>query len=294
MRILLTENCNAHCPNCFNASYREKRDMSIENLKKISKMLYTHGDHDIKIMGGEPTVHHNFFEAIKILQFYFQSSNLFTNALNDVILDYKPRESDTITYNFNFFGSSFDTQKFLLDSPGERHLEIQIASTTNPTFIIEKIKKIMLVFDGYKDFQINFTLNCMENIFSSRETLIKKWNEIICFAESEKIIWGIDHIIPKCFYKGTNMIIPYDLGICTSECAGLINSNLELVYCNQHPVILHCFTDCTESKEQVQQILHSNFIKKQGFALANKCYGCNEYGKGCNGGCFVHKPIYDV
>ena len=294
MRILLTENCNARCPNCFNASYREKRDMSIENLTKVSKMLYAHGDRDIKIMGGEPTVHQNFFEAIEILRFYFESSNLFTNALNDVILDYQPRESDTITYNFNFFGSSFNARKFLLNSPGERHLEIQIASTTNPTFIIEKIKKVMLVFDGYKDFQINFTLNCMENILSYREIIIPKWNEIVSFAESEKISWGIDHIIPECFYKGTDMIVPSKLGICVPECAGLINSNLELLFCNQHPIVLHRFTDCTDTKEQVQQILREKFFEKQELALGNKCRGCDNYGEKCNGGCFVHKQIYRV
>lgn len=294
MRILLTENCNARCPNCFNAGYREKRDMSIENLKKISKMLYSHGERDIKIMGGEPTVHQNFFEAIEILQIYFESSNLFTNALNDVILDYKPRESDTITYNFNFFGSSFDTRKFLLNSPGERHLEIQIASTTNPAFMIEKIKKVMLVFDGYKDFQINFTLNCMENIFSSREPIIKKWNSIVSFAEENKILWGVDHIIPKCFYDGTDMIIPNDFGVCVPECAGLINSNLELLFCNQHPIVLHCFTDCTETKEEIQQILCTEFLNKQALAINNKCQHCGNYGSECNGGCFIHKSLYTL
>ena len=134
----------------------------------------------------------------------------------------------------------------------------------------------------------------MENIFSSREMIIQKWNEIVSFAESEEISWGIDHIIPECFYKGTDMIVPSELGICVPECAGLINSNLELLFCNQHPIVLHRFTDCTETKEQVQQILHAGFFERQSSALANKCHGCNSYSEKCNGGCFIHKPIYGV
>ena len=134
----------------------------------------------------------------------------------------------------------------------------------------------------------------MENIFSSREMIIKKWNEIVSFAESEKISWGIDHIIPECFYKETDMIIPSELGICVPECAGLINSNLELLFCNQYPIALHHFIGCTETKEQVQQILREKFFEKQELALGNKCRGCDSYGERCNGGCFVHKQIYSV
>lgn len=294
MRILLTENCNARCPNCFNAEYREKRDMEIDDLIKVSKMLYLHGNRDIKIMGGEPTVHKSFFEAIEILRSYFESTNLFTNALNDAILNYRPRETDTITYNFNFFGPNFDSRKFLLDAPGERHLEIQITSTVNTKFLIEKIKRVISIFDGYKNLQINFTLNCMENIFLSKAIIIEKWNEVIGFAEENNIPWGIDHIIPKCFYEGTNMILPEDFGICTPECAGLINSKLELLFCNQHPVVLHRITDCTETREQIRQYLCEEFLKKQSLALNNKCFDCENYNKKCNGGCFVHKQIYSL
>ena len=76
------------------------------------------------------------------------------------------RESDYITYNAKFINNSFNFSKFLLDKPGYRSLEIQIPSDVN----IEQLKgQIKLLYDKNiltnNKVMINFTLDCVENIF---------------------------------------------------------------------------------------------------------------------------------
>ena len=49
-RVLITEKCNANCPNCFNANYRIENEMSVEKFERLSKYLSEHGIKTLKII----------------------------------------------------------------------------------------------------------------------------------------------------------------------------------------------------------------------------------------------------
>lgn len=102
LRVYITEQCNANCPSCFNKSSRSKLSMDIEHFKKICTFFSSNGVKRIKIMGGEPTLHPDFDVLMTLAQNSFQQVFLFTNAINDGILNFKPRESDSVVYNFTF------------------------------------------------------------------------------------------------------------------------------------------------------------------------------------------------
>lgn len=76
-RVYVTEKCNANCPSCFNAKSRTSKEMSLEEFEKLCEYLSSNGIKHLKIMGGEPTVHKDFEELVKISQKYFREITIF-------------------------------------------------------------------------------------------------------------------------------------------------------------------------------------------------------------------------
>ena len=101
IRVFVTEGCNANCQNCFNHSIRGINELSTSEFKGLCVYLIKSGFTSLKMMGGEPTFHSNFEEIYRIAQDNFNSVALFTNALNEKIININPRGKDCIIYNMN-------------------------------------------------------------------------------------------------------------------------------------------------------------------------------------------------
>lgn len=289
-RVLITEYCNANCPNCFNAKYRKNKEMSTKNFKKLCRYLSDNGIKVLKIMGGEPTVHTEFEKIISIAQTYFESIIIFTNSINDRIKNIKLRENDSITYNFMFINESYDISKLLLDQPGKRSIEVQVSSDCDENNIIKKMKWLNSNCNFGDKVQYNLTLNCIENIFSKEEEIVKKWNYIVNYIQNIlQMDYNIDHNIPKCY--STRINVNRNCNLCSINCSGLIDVDFYLRYCNQFEARIinimneDSFVDynivLSELKKTLKQKVTKNYEKK--------CFNCSEYGKSCNGGCFLHK-----
>lgn len=285
-RILLTENCNANCKNCFNSQYREDHHICIEDLEKVFKYLSLNGVEKLKIMGGEPTVHPDFFSAVELAQQYFEKIIIFTNALNDNISLITPREQDCIIYNFNFITTEFDINKLLLNKPGIRAFEVQVNYDTDIDDYKRKLYTIKRKMNKKKKVNIYLTLDCTEKIFLHRDEIINKWNELTEFINVELGVDTFqDHIIPKCFYENTNMNIKKISNMCNVLCSGLIDSSLNIRYCNQHPVVLGKL-DMTKDFNSVLSLLEKEYEEKMKIRKKLKCKNCKNYLISCNGGCF--------
>jgi MoaA/NifB/PqqE/SkfB family radical SAM enzyme len=89
-------------------------------------------------MGGEPTIHPDFSKITKIAQKHFKTVSVFTNAINNKIQEFEPRDNDSIIYNFKF-AKLLNKEKLLPEKPGRRSLEIQITSTTNTDKVVDNI-----------------------------------------------------------------------------------------------------------------------------------------------------------
>lgn len=87
--IAITKYCNLHCPYCFAASMiaeEEKKNITIEDFQYILNWIGNAStDNRIGIIGGEPTLHPQFLDILKILnnycEFYNKDSILFTNGI---------------------------------------------------------------------------------------------------------------------------------------------------------------------------------------------------------------------
>lgn len=288
MRILITENCNAKCPHCFNVAYREKKEIDVNTYVRLCEYLSSNNMHRIRIMGGEPTVHSSFEEIIAISQAYFESIIIFTNAMNNRIINIHPRSDDAIVYNFNFISYKFNIDKFLLDLPGRRKLEIQIGSNTNVAHIINKLS----ILKGISNLKINLTLNCMEDVFDNKKVLEQKFSAVSDFIRNDLgTDYTIDHIIPSCLF-GEKITTPD--AMCSINCAGLIDSDLRLRYCNQFETPLCSILDSKGifiSYNKILSRLKKGYNSKISLLKSTKCKDCECFLKTCNGGCFAHKTI---
>ena len=296
-RVLITENCNANCPTCFNKDIRCGREMSLEDFKRVCVYLKEEGKvTKLKIMGGEPTVHPHFEECVSFAQTQFDSVHIFTNAINDKIERVHLREIDSIIYNVHCLPQNVKKSRFLPDEKGYRLFETQLSSDAN----INRIKKVLArVREMIPDdrMYIAFTLNCVENIFEKRDKIISIWNEMVDFVSNELgMHYNIDHNIPYCFFVGSNMNIKTNNSRCHIGCSGLITPSLQLQYCNQSPEILTelLYNDQIIPFSILENRLNEYFHKKMLKNLNKICRNCVLFNSKCNGGCFMHKDIISL
>lgn len=295
IRILLTEQCNANCTSCFNKNVRSGLHMDMNDYSRLLDYLSGNGINFLKVMGGEPTVHPHFEEAIRLAKDKFGKVCIFTNALNQRIKNITLRDSDIIVYNYLFINQSFDMDKMLPDEPGNRILEIQISSGTHVEDLTSSLSYFFQHTSGDK-IKISLTLDCMEDIYVNRDVLIEKWNQVVVFILTDlKKTFCVDHSIPWCFFENTDMLLRHEIRQCNIHCAGLITTDLRLQHCNQcqeKGVYLKTGDGFIPYDQLLQSLREMNQAKIQ----TNKdkiCSGCGIFSTKCNGGCFIHKSFID-
>lgn len=83
--IFLTRKCNLKCPYCFAEEFvnKENEEVTIENCKKIIDFIKKNGNKKFGLIGGEPTLHPNFREILKIIieDEGIKEITIFTNGL---------------------------------------------------------------------------------------------------------------------------------------------------------------------------------------------------------------------
>jgi len=102
--ILLTNFCNQKCPYCFaeNEFKKKKTEMSFDNFKLVLDFLKKSSDKNVRLMGGEPTLHSGFKEIIDFALAGGFSVQVFTNGLfSSDILNFLSEKAGKIKYSFN-------------------------------------------------------------------------------------------------------------------------------------------------------------------------------------------------
>lgn len=237
-------------------------------------------------MGGEPTIHPDFKKITIIAQKYFTRVTVFTNGINNNICDFAPREKDGINYNFNFF-SHISSNKLLPQFPGTRIFEVVISSKSDEISIKKKL--ITLQDLPINQIIVSLSLDCTENIFLHRDVLVQKIMALINTCKELGYEFIIDHTLPLCFVYGTSIPIRPKGAMCNGDCAGMLDAELNVHFCNQ------LSDDCFPLMEKGEFIPYSVFenhlflshFKNQISVLEKICIDCPLYGKHCNGGCFT-------
>ncbi len=80
VQLFLTFRCNKGCNFCFNRGINENGDLTVDKFKRLSLILKNYGFHELDILGGEPLLHEDIIEVLRIACENFGSVYLSTNG----------------------------------------------------------------------------------------------------------------------------------------------------------------------------------------------------------------------
>ena len=313
MRILLSESCNANCAHCFNRGFRKTGHMDPDRARRVFDFLGQHLKR-LLIMGGEPTLHPEFAELYRHAQRRFESVQLFTNALNDAILDIRPRPTDTVTYNARLIGRDFNFAKMFPGIEYGRALDVVISTHV----AVDDLKRRILrahnsaARSGIDDLRFILTLDISADNLAHREQLNASWRSVLSFVAGlgiERL--STDHPVPLCFWDEESIHFNAGLptlsgrggaypSVCSLQSAGLLNAQFDVLHCNQYPVRLgNIFTDSDGEEllsfDELNRLFQtSHELRMAKVARREDCSRCEYFPHRCNGGCFILRSETEI
>jgi len=246
-RLILTELCNETCEHCFNSNFRKKGMMDVDVFIRYMKENSQHLNmEELKVMGGEPTLHPRVVDLIHEAYYHFGRIKLFTNGSQMSKIAKDPRMIKThfegvTAYLIN--GYTFKPEKF----------------HEYKDFVREIVLHCVIPLDNVDDFinrvfgftelgpQVNICIspNTQLNLFD--DNIMEKYRESYMKAVTVLIpqlgnqFFGYDHFFPTCFFtqEMIDTLHAYNVpawektGCCSEYILGLIDWNFDLHYCNQ-------------------------------------------------------------
>ena len=103
MNILLTLNCSLNCAYCFARSRRTapgRREMSLVELEQVLQALDPARE-TVRLLGGDPTLHSQYVEALALLKERVFRVAVFTNGLQASLHETAPTLPDEVLLNLN-------------------------------------------------------------------------------------------------------------------------------------------------------------------------------------------------
>lgn len=124
--ILLTEICNLSCPFCFArkiVSKTQKREMDVRDFQRLLDFLEKNGQTEVRLLGGEPTLHSQFKEIVAYAILRKFKIRLFTNGFfSNELARWMAGKKQSIVYSVNLAATAFASEENKLVV--ERNLEI--------------------------------------------------------------------------------------------------------------------------------------------------------------------------
>jgi len=306
MNILFTNFCNRSCPYCFakgklNSVKKLKESyMSLRNLKIVIKFLKKSKQKDIGIIGGEPTLHPMFKEAIKMLLDEGFFITIYSNGI--------------INRNIVEFLNNIDRKRWnMLLNINQLKSYAQIEWVKIIRTMRTLHRQIELGFTIYKiNFDMDFIINLIKKYNLRRRTRVGLANPIwgqnnkyLSLKSYKKVAPKIVQFAKKC--NDLNILLNFDCGftLCSftkKECGELFYYNSSLsIECS--PIIdvgpdltvWRCFSTSmiwnkklTDFKDlqQIHDFYNNKFATFCKMGTMNKCFKCKHLKRGqCGGGC---------
>ena len=153
MNIVLTTICNRSCPYCFakgklvSGSDPKGSYITLKDLRIIIKYARKAGLRHVRVVGGEPTLHSRFKEAIELILKHGLSITMFSNGIirKDTIAFLEGLDRDKVHMLLNVNArESYNKREYQAIQRTMRVLNGRIALGFNINFLIGFIKKYKL------------------------------------------------------------------------------------------------------------------------------------------------------
>ncbi|MDY6866666.1 MAG: radical SAM protein [Chloroflexota bacterium] len=151
LNILLTTDCSLDCPYCFArplCAQPSRRELTFSELQTILDILNPERD-VVRLMGGEPTLHSQYPEFIKLIKERRFQVVVFTNGLQSVLRETMPDLPDEILLNLNDWSTyTRGQQRAINDNLSALGKRVGLGYTIlNPSFDLSMHRKLILAYD---------------------------------------------------------------------------------------------------------------------------------------------------
>jgi radical SAM protein with 4Fe4S-binding SPASM domain len=306
-RIILTELCNRSCEHCFNSNFRRKGMMDVDIFIRYMKenSQYLRGQ-QLKVMGGEPTLHPRFVDVIDEAFRHFGDIRIFTNGSTMSEISKEPKMIKThfagvVKYLIN--GYTFEPEKFNEYKEFVRKIILHCVIPLDN--VDEFINKVLKFTELGSQVSIMISPDTQVDLFDN--SIMKKYRHVWLKAVTSLVprlggaFSGFDHHFPTCFFTqemldilhAHNIDISEKTGCCGEFFIGLIDWNFDLYYCNQTRIKIGNVLDENGNMISLPKILDTFVVKAPQMKFdairefSEKCRSCLALSI-CKVGCYFN------
>lgn len=308
--LLITDRCNRRCSFCFAQSRvgRKERgktpsNMSREKIRKVMKFQLNSGDPQLRLLGGEPTLHPEFIEIVEEALGNEFFVHVFTNGImKKEIAEFLSKIPDNrITMLCNVSPQANDSErKIAMRNYALRQFGkvVQVGITlTSPQFdykyLINYIKKYKLK----KRIRIGIA-----------QPIVGKDNEFLKTSEYRETGRAIIQMVKECIKE--DILVGFDCGLTlcmfNEEEIGILMKCSEGFVMNCSPIldigkeldVWHCFPlsevfvsqlDYFEKRNDAVKFYNDLVKPYRALGCMPECIRCKYLRRGqCTGGCLAH------
>ena len=262
MNLMINTYCNLHCPYCFAQTEMKNnivKNISKENFKIYLDFLKNNEEPDVRIIGGEPTLHPDFFELL------------------DIVIDYNCFERVVIFSNF-----TFDTAFAEKIIKYNDKIEIEFLPNVNNNDKIDIVESNLDLLSAAIPLAVE---RISINIYDPKQDM-SFWERIICKYNIRKIRWSITvpnmklkqdfnfkeyfHSFQDCLYTMLDWVVKYHVDL---QCD-----------CNNPPVCAFDDDFVVYAMKVCPYIFGDLFCDTAAMDVTPDldiigCFGCNKYRK---------------
>lgn len=309
--ILLTDHCNRRCSFCFarsrvNIRKQEadyKSNMPFENVVKIMDFLSVSGDCQLRLLGGEPTLHPQFEEIVEVAVKRKFHVHVFSNGMmKNGIADFLARQpEDSVSLLCNISDQADDSARKIekrdnaLLKLGKR---VRLGITvTNPDFEYRYIIDHILKFGLTKGIRLGIAQPIVgyDNEYlptSCYKDAGKKIMEMVKECIRHEIIVGFDCGLTLCMFDeneiGTLMKLS---GGFVMHCSPVIDigQNLDVWHCFPLAEVMNTRLNQFKNRNEIVSFYRKTYEPYRSLGAMPECIRCIHLKRGqCTGGCLAH------
>jgi len=289
--VMVTERCNAHCPHCINREYRSSAEIALADFVELSHFLSAKGYTQIRIMGGEPTIHPDFKDVVRIAQLDFPHVVVMTNGRSRALSGFAPRDTDRIVYNLNALPKTIGGDMLKVCEAGDRMFSVVFSKDADVDELVAKARRIALSLGLLDRAIFDVVIDLTEDLFVTRTGLQSKIRRFYDRCSADGIRMSIVSqnelamLYPSCFSEYVSDVIgTAPRKICNRSTPGHIDANLYWRFCHAFPIRLGKWKEsswrqvCERAAQCCQDRLE---------ITRSRCGACSSYREKCDGGCFA-------